>query len=866
MKKGVVFELILFFFLVCSFIFTTSIVYASEVASDALVGHYSFDEDLSDSLGNNYFIFFGSNFVPSIVVNGLGNNGVCWAENLLTNFPDGYSVSFYSNSIRTLASNFDVDSNLFPVMEGFNNFITVTVGSDLNAQIYLNGEFNLSSPLAWGDALQINFYSNNGQFIDELKIYNKVLSSEEITQLNQEAQVNIQHYLNSCNVKGGDICAVYESCAGSSISASDSDRCCSVTCTVPVNNLNSCSECGKGLFNYCDRQECETFIDVFGGGCTFTPGLSLLGFETGSCKTTDFTECESGNCRQGNVEHISGCSTLSQDGTTYILDENITADGECFKITGKNIALNGNGNTITHEYNSENPFIPIRFCQDLQNIRDNPNGNYYLANDIDCSVFDNGDGNGFSMINYFYGVLDGRGHSIYNLHMRGKFLSMPIYILYGQIKNLRLVNISSNSYANSDFVDSGFFGYDYCTVSGFVQTNVGTLENVFVNGSVINHCNYGDVSGLADLNNGIIQNSYSSVNLRTPSCSDTYVGGISAFNVGTISNSYSTSKLFPRMCGSSERTGGIAGSSNGKVENSFSIGMYLVGEFLSGRINNSYSDVGCNTQGTSCTMTSMQDAIKKWDFTNIWKIDPAFNNGNPYHSFSSRVFLPQPSQSAMIFVKNGENIQVSNFSNSINFSRTISVLDTLNTTLLFNETKYYNFKNSSITIKADSGVIEYLEPIYSWDNLYLNLNESVNITLNSINVNTSLEPGFNARAKLYFNISVPENAVLRYNDVVLNSQNFLFEINQYRPFIMSVRGFEVCDEPSSASCRDNHEGCSCSGELRSGFCESFYCPYPGGCYYNCPASYTNYPDCTPVYSGTPILCSQGKSCVDNLCV
>jgi hypothetical protein len=56
---------------------------------------------------------------------------------------------------------------------------------------------------------------------------------------------------------------------------------------------------------------------------------------------------------------------------------------------------------------------PITNCTELQNIHNNLAGDYYLANDIDCSGFDYGDGKEFMPIgnwsSKFTGTFDGRG-------------------------------------------------------------------------------------------------------------------------------------------------------------------------------------------------------------------------------------------------------------------------------------------------------------------------------------------------------------------------------------------------------------------------------------------------------------------------
>ena len=64
---------------------------------------------------------------------------------------------------------------------------------------------------------------------------------------------------------------------------------------------------------------------------------------------------------------------------------------------------------------------PITNCTELQNICNDLSGNYYLANDINCSGFDYGDGKGFMPIgtssSKFTGTFDGQGYKITHLHI-----------------------------------------------------------------------------------------------------------------------------------------------------------------------------------------------------------------------------------------------------------------------------------------------------------------------------------------------------------------------------------------------------------------------------------------------------------------
>src|SRR6056297_2634281 len=66
--------------------------------------------------------------------------------------------------------------------------------------------------------------------------------------------------------------------------------------------------------------------------------------------------------------------------------------------------------------------VPITDCQQLQDMRNNLSGSYYLANDIDCTATLSWNaGAGFEPIgtldNPFTGSLDGKDHKIHGLYI-----------------------------------------------------------------------------------------------------------------------------------------------------------------------------------------------------------------------------------------------------------------------------------------------------------------------------------------------------------------------------------------------------------------------------------------------------------------
>jgi len=142
----------------------------------------------------------------------------------------------------------------------------------------------------------------------------------------------------------------------------------------------------------------------------------------------------------------------------------------------------------------------ITNCTELQDMKNDLSGDYYLANDIDCSCTKTwNEGAGFEPISIFTGTFDGQGYTITNL----------------------FINRSATGYV-------GLFGY---TGSGSEIKNVG-LENANISG----HEYVGGLVGQNDCYFTTISNSYS-----TGSVSGSYesVGGLVGWNCdGTINNCY----------------------------------------------------------------------------------------------------------------------------------------------------------------------------------------------------------------------------------------------------------------------------------------------------------------------------------------
>ncbi|MFH1637585.1 MAG: right-handed parallel beta-helix repeat-containing protein [Candidatus Woesearchaeota archaeon] len=120
--------------------------------------------------------------------------------------------------------------------------------------------------------------------------------------------------VTTCSGLGGDVCLENETCPGSSIEASDTERCCSVECVVPT--WDYCSECGSGIFNICDENECMAIAEE----CYFSSG-SCDSCSSASCgsypseMTCGMDACGLG-CEWDGVECVEE-QLFCPDGTEY---------------------------------------------------------------------------------------------------------------------------------------------------------------------------------------------------------------------------------------------------------------------------------------------------------------------------------------------------------------------------------------------------------------------------------------------------------------------------------------------------------------------------------------------------------------------
>jgi hypothetical protein len=280
--------------------------------------------------------------------------------------------------------------------------------------------------------------------------------------------------------------------------------------------------------------------------------------------------------------------------------------------------------------------VQVRDWHDLNEVRDNLEGEILLMNDLDSTTAGYtelasptaNEGQGWQPIGVwpdpFTGSFDGQGFEIRDL-----FIDRP-----GD------TNVGLFSFVNEGAIVTGVAVVDADVtgdlyVGGLAGHSRGNLSNCHSTGSVA-----GDtyVGGLVGENGGILSHSYSTASVSgsfevgglvgqnhatvresysTGSATgDSYVGGLVGWNKeGTLSNSYSSASADGELL-----VGGLAGSNRAIISNCYSTGTVtgledvggLVGRNYEGTVSDSFWDIETSAQagsdgGTGNTTAAIQD-------------------------------------------------------------------------------------------------------------------------------------------------------------------------------------------------------------------------------------------------------------------
>jgi len=310
----------------------------------------------------------------------------------------------------------------------------------------------------------------------------------------------------------------------------------------------------------------------------------------------------------------------------------------------------------------------VHNCQQLQDMNNNLQGNYFLADDIDCSDTT------FVSIRPFNGNLYGLGHTITGLQIDGPGLFTTIN--QGDISNLHItsavVQCSSPSCVNTGILAGilndgslisqvtiqgtvvGPNGFPVGGLAGMANSTIyQSSANVNVTGGV--------AGGLVGVNNGSIDQSFSQGTVT----GGYWSGGLVSINDNMIIDSYSQASVtlspnptVARFAGGLVGINDYNGEAPGQYVVSHIINSYAVGKVtgVSGQIlggvsafnvdgsvdGTDYWDTQTTGQahsastpdanGKTTVQMQQQATFVGWDFVNTWKISPpaSLNNGFPH--------------------------------------------------------------------------------------------------------------------------------------------------------------------------------------------------------------------------------------------
>ncbi len=201
-------------------------------------------------------------------------------------------------------------------------------------------------------------------------------------------------------------------------------------------------------------------------------------------------------------------------------------------------------NADIHVYAMLSEYTVISTADELRSISANPNAKYRLANDIDLN------GNVWTPIATFGGILDGQGHKIYNFILSGSGVEL-----------------------------------------GFINNNKGTVENLILSDFVFTSSTSSTFTAgvLAARNNGTIQNcniqegkvsfvySHAGNNSSSSKTYISYGGGLVGHNTGILLQNKVDIDILCAVSGSSKYsdvnmyldTGALVGNNTGRIEQCF---------------------------------------------------------------------------------------------------------------------------------------------------------------------------------------------------------------------------------------------------------------------------------------------------------
>lgn len=346
-------------------------------------------------------------------------------------------------------------------------------------------------------------------------------------------------------------------------------------------------------------------------------------------------------------------------------------------------------------------YTPIYDIADLYAIRNAPEDNYILMNDIDMSedTSPGGDydcGTGWDSIEDFNGTLDGNGHRIIGMHIFGEFewdAKIGVFETLGngteaKVKNLGVIDCEINVICNN----LSFNGVG--ALAGTVYSHGrNMIERCYSSGNIIvqsaaerDGCNVG---GLIGSSRGIvsgckltIENCYSMCKIDCSKAEKAYVGGIGgdlfldgATSLDGIKRCYNAGNI---IGAEQNNVGSICGCvseankwSNNMIENC----NYLKGTAPRG-IGNWQQDTANCVSLTEGQMKTPK-VFTGFDFKDVWEIDPYCSYPYPQLKNNRMIKINSvelKSQPSKLTYNQGENLNLDGAAIGITYEDGVSTM------------------------------------------------------------------------------------------------------------------------------------------------------------------------------------------------
>lgn len=305
-------------------------------------------------------------------------------------------------------------------------------------------------------------------------------------------------------------------------------------------------------------------------------------------------------------------------------------------------------------------YTAVSSASDLDNIRNNLSGKYYLTNDIVFTEADFDEGGDFynggsgwiplgdSEIS-FTGTFDGNGYTISGLEINTELYSNGCWHYVGifgfnkgKIQNVGVVDISILGKGSISGYIGGIVGYNHgiisncynqdsivdndiaaCYSGGIAGANDGAITSCNNTGEVCSSAHESFIGGIVGQNNltGAIKYCYNTGDIvSSANCEDTFSGGIAGFTEnGTIANCHNTGNISTYDYGQ-VFIGGIVGAGGKSVENCNNEGVITVissgtsvyaGGIIGYQLGNYYLTNCSNSGNVSVEIPESSDVLER---------------------------------------------------------------------------------------------------------------------------------------------------------------------------------------------------------------------------------------------------------------